>query len=337
MLIKEVINKLKGKGNLTKDEMRAAMLDILSGVTDTADIISFLTLLNDKGETVEELTAAVQSLLEHVEPIIVDRPNILDTCGTGGDRRGTFNISTISAFVASGAGVCVAKHGNRSLTSKCGSADILEALGVNIEMSRDKIKKCLEDIGIAFLFAPRLHPAMKNVMPARKQIAEKTIFNILGPLINPARATNQLVGVYSREWVGPLARVLHNLGTRHALVVHGADGLDEVTTADKTFVCEAFSGKFSEYAVCPEDFGFKRACPADLNGGGVEDNRDIAMDVLNGVKGPRRDIVLLNSGCAIYASDKAASIADGIKMAEASIDSGAALAKLTMLKEYSLI
>ncbi len=335
MLIKEAIKILSQKKDLDKKQMQAVMLDILGGVTDNADIIAFLTLLNDKGETVEELTAAIESMLKYVDPIIVDRPNILDTCGTGGDRKGTFNISTITAFVASGAGVCVAKHGNRSVSSRCGSADILEALGININMSREKIKKCLEEIGIAFLFAPNFHPAMKNVMPARREIAGKTIFNILGPLINPARATNQLIGVYSHKWTKVLAKVLSNLGSKHVMVVHGRDGLDEVTTTDKTFISEASDGKFKDYEIAPEDFGFKRATLDDLIGGDVGDNAGIVMDILSGKPGFKRDIVLLNSGCAIYASNKAKTIAEGIKMAKESIDSGAALKKLGLLKEFA--
>ncbi|MBN2831269.1 MAG: anthranilate phosphoribosyltransferase [Candidatus Omnitrophica bacterium] len=334
-MIREAIKTLAQKKNLNPQEMQAVMSDILTGVTATADIIEFLTFLNVKGETVEELTAAVEVMLKYVDPIIVDRTNILDTCGTGGDRKGTFNISTITAFVASGAGVCVAKHGNRSVSSKCGSADILEALGVDINMDKVKIKRCLEDVGIAFLFAPNFHPAMKHVMPARKKISQKTIFNILGPLINPARATNQLIGVYSLEWTKTLARVLHNLGTKHVLVVHGKDGLDEVTTTDKTFICEALGGKFKDYEISPEEFGFKRVPKEDLLGGNIEENVGIALGVLSGEKGPKRDIVLLNSGCAIYAADKAESIVEGVKLAEDSIDSGKALEKLSMLKRYS--
>jgi anthranilate phosphoribosyltransferase len=274
-------------------------------------------------------------MLKYVEPVIVDSENILDTCGTGGDKKGTFNISTITALVASGAGITVAKHGNRSVSSKCGSADILEALGVDINMNKAKIKKCLKEIGIAFLFAPNLHPAMKNVMPARKQIAGKTMFNILGPLINPARATNQLIGVYSREWTRPLAQVLYNLGSKHILVVHGADGLDEVTTTDKTFVSEVNNGTLRDYEITPEEFGFPLAKADDLNGGSVEDNLKIVRDVLDGKKGRAREIVLLNAGCAIYAADKTSAIAEGIKLAEKSIDSKAALRKLELLKEYS--
>ena len=335
MLIKEAIKILLKNKDLQPQEMQAVISDILSGVTDTADIVEFLTCLNNKGETAQEITAAVEAMLKYVDPIIVDRPNILDTCGTGADKKGTFNISTITAFVASGAGVCVAKHGNRSVSSKCGSADILEALGVNINMDKEKIKKCLEEIGIAFLFAPNLHPAMKHVMPARRLIEQKTIFNILGPLINPARATNQLIGVYSRNWTKTLAAVLSNLGTKHVLVVHGNDGLDEVTTTDKTFISEAFMGKLKDYEISPEEFGFSRASLEDLLGRDIDENVRIALSILNGEKGPKRDIVLLNSGCAIYAADKARSIEEGIMLAKDSIDSKAALKKLNMLKEFS--
>jgi anthranilate phosphoribosyltransferase len=334
-MINEAIKILSGKKNLTGEQMREVMELILTGVTETKDIIAFLSSLNDKGETVDELTAAVNVMLEYVEPIIVDRPNILDTCGTGGDKKGTFNISTVTALVASGAGVTVAKHGNRSVSSICGSADILEALGVDINMDRFRIKKCLEDVGIAFLFAPNLHPAMKYVMPARKQMARKTMFNLLGPLINPARATNQLIGVYAREWTSILARVLYNLGTIHVLVVHGNDGLDEITTTDKTFISEARQGKFSDYEVAPEEFGIPRARIEDLAGGTVDDNKRIVLDILTGKPGPCRDIVLLNAGFAIYAADKTGSIKEGIKLACESIDTGKAREKLELLKKFS--
>ncbi|MCG2713566.1 MAG: anthranilate phosphoribosyltransferase [Candidatus Omnitrophica bacterium] len=334
-MIKDLIQQLVFKKDLTDLQMQQVMQEILSGTTSTADIVAFLTALNDKGETVLELTAAVNVMLKYVDPIIVDKPNILDTCGTGGDKKGTFNISTITAFVASGAGVTVAKHGNRSVSSRCGSADILEGLGVNINMDKAKIKQCLEEIGVAFLFAPNLHLAMKHVMPARKQIAQKTMFNILGPLINPARATNQLIGVYALEWTNRLAQVLHNLGTEHVLVVHGADGLDEVTTVDKTFVSEVSGGVLKNYEITPEDFGLSRAKPSDLTGGEVLENVKIALDILAGKKGSKRDIVLFNAGCAIYAANKADNISEGIKLAIEAIDSGQARKKLELLKEYS--
>ena len=334
-MIKDLIKQLAEKKDLTEAQMQQVMQEILGGKIDTADIVAFLTSLNDKGQTVIELTAAVNVMLKYVQPIIVDRPNILDTCGTGGDNLGTFNISTITALVASGAGVTVAKHGNRCVSSKCGSADILEALGVNINMDRVKIKQCLEEIGIAFLFAPSLHPAMQVVSLARKQIAKKTMFNILGPLINPARATNQLIGVYSKEWTKPLAEVLHNLGSKHILVVHGLDGLDEVTSCAKTYVAEVVKGTLKEYEIAPEDFGLKRSSLGDLLGGSVADNVKITQSVLAGEHGAKRDIVLLNAGSAIYVADKANTIAEGIILAQESIDSGSALKKLQLLKEYS--
>ncbi len=334
-MIKDSIKRLLAKNDLNAQEMAAVMQEILSGSVDTADIIAFLTSLNEKGETVTEITAAVNVMLKYVEPIIVDKPNILDTCGTGGDKKGTFNISTFTALVASGAGVTVAKHGNRSVSSQCGSADILEALGVKIEMPAAKIKKCLEEIGIAFLFAPKLHLAMRYVMPARKRMAQKTIFNILGPLINPARATNQLIGVYSQAWVRPLAQVLHNLGSDHILVVHGSDGLDEITTTGPTFVTEVAGRVIKDYEITPEEFGLKRAGLEDLLGGTVQENVKIVEDILLGRPGPRRDIVLLNAACAIYAANKTDTVAKGINLAAQSIDSGAALKKLQLLKEYS--
>jgi anthranilate phosphoribosyltransferase len=334
-MIKDLIAQLANKKDLTDLQMQQVMREILSGHVDTADIVAFLTSLNDKGQTVAELTAAVNVMLKYVEPIVVDRPNILDTCGTGGDKKGSFNISTITAFVASGAGVTVAKHGNRSVSSKCGSADILEALGVNINMDREKIKKCLQEIGIAFLFAPNLHPAMRFVLPARKQIAQKTIFNILGPLINPARATNQLIGVYSKEWALPLAQVLYNLGSKHILVVHGSDGLDEITTTGKTYVVEMNNGVLKEYDISPQEFGLKTSSPEDLLGGSVADNVNIAQEVLAGKSGPRRDIVLFNAAGAIYAADKAKTISEGLILAKETIDSSQALKKLLLLKEYS--
>ncbi len=334
-MIKDIVGQLIKKKDLSFLQMQEAMQEILSGTTDVADIVAFLTSLNDKGETVEELTCAVQMMLKYVEPIVVDKPNILDTCGTGGDKAGTFNISTVCAFVAAGAGVTVAKHGNRSVSSKCGSADILEALGVNILMGREKIKRALEEIGIAFLFAPNLHPAMKFVAQARKQIAHKTMFNILGPLINPARSTNQLIGVYDKRWTRPLAEVLCSLGTAHVLVVHGADGLDEVTTTAETFVSEGCGGVLKDYKIAPEDFGFSRSTLPDISGGDIQENVSIVLDILRGSSGPKTDIVLLNAGCAIFAADKAKTIAEGITLARRSVDSKEALKKLELLKEYS--
>lgn len=335
MSVKSAIELLARKQDLSAGEMESALQEILTGTVETSDIIAFLSGLQDKGETVEELTAAVRVMLRYVDPIVVDRPHILDTCGTGGDRKGTFNISTLTAFAASASGITVAKHGNRSVSSSCGSADLLEALGVKISMDKALIKRCLEEIGIAFLFAPSLHPAMKHVMPARKQMARRTMFNILGPLINPARATNQLIGVYSKEWTAVLAQVLSNLGTSHVLVVHGEDGLDEVTTTAKTHVAEVSSGRLREYTISPEQFGIPLAEMSELAGGDLQQNVRIARSVLEGRRGAWRDIVVLNAGCAIYAADRADSVEEGMRMAQEAIDSGKALEKLELLKKYS--
>lgn len=334
-MIPEATEKLSQGKDLTPDQMQKVFEEIMTGKIDTLKIISFLTALNKKGESVEEITAAVSVMRKYVTRIHTDSQVVLDTCGTGGDKKGTFNVSTVVAFVASGCGITVAKHGNRSVSSCCGSADILEAVGININISKEKIEECLNDIGIAFLFAPNLHPAMKYAMPARKQIGAKTIFNILGPLTNPAGATHQLVGVYDRRWTEILAKVLANLGTVHALVVHGKDGLDEITTTASTLISEEYKGKLSNYEITPEDFGFKRVRLDDLKGGSVSDNVKILWDILNGKLGPSRDIVVLNAAVAIYTADKAKSIKEGINLASESIDSKGALKKLEILKEYS--
>jgi anthranilate phosphoribosyltransferase len=334
-MIQEATEILSKGKDLAAFQMEAVMEEIMTGKADTGQIVSFLTALNKKGETVEEITAAVSVMRRHVTRIHIDKEPLLDTCGTGGDRKGTFNVSTVVAFVASGCGITVAKHGNRSVSSSCGSADILEALGININMAAKMIERCLNDIGIAFLFAPNLHPAMKYAMPARKQIGTRTIFNILGPLTNPAGATHQLVGVYDRHWTNILATVLGKLGTIHALVVHSEDGLDEITTTAKTYISEEYKGKLNSYEINPEDLGFKKVKLEDLKGGAVTDNVKIALDVLKGKPGPHRDIVLLNAAAAIYVADKAKSIKDGIELAAESIDKGRALKKLELLKERS--
>lgn len=334
-MIQEAIKKLSIHNDLTPDLMRQVMEEIMTGKADTPEIVSFLTALNKKGETTEELTAAVSVMRSHVTKIRTEKGVVLDTCGTGGDTKGTFNISTIAAFVASGAGITVAKHGNRSVSSSCGSADILEALGVNIHMTKENLEECLRDIGIAFLFAQNLHPAMKYAMPARKQMGVKTMFNILGPLTNPAGATHQLVGVYDLRWTKILAAVLGNLGSVHALIVHSQDGLDEISTAAKTYVSETHKGKLSDYEINPQDFGFSKVRSEDLRGGEICDNVRIVLDVLKGKPGPKRHIVILNAAAAIYAADCAKSLEQGIKIASQSLDSGSALKKLEALKEYS--
>lgn len=335
-MIQEAVELLSKAKDLTAAQMQAVMEEIVTGKPETPEIVSFLKLLSKKGETAEELTAAVRVLRKHSSKINTKQALILDTCGTGGDRKGTFNISTICAFVASGCGITVAKHGNRSVSSGCGSADILEALAIDINMKKEKIEKCLDEIGIAFLFAQNLHPAMKYAMPARKEIGSRTIFNILGPLTNPADATHQLVGVFQGNLTGILAQVLTNLGSVHALVVHGEDGLDEITTTSKTFISESYHGKVNSYEIEPQDFGFKKASLEDLSGGDASYNAEILIDLLNGKSGPKRNIVLFNAAAAIYAADKVNSIKEGIELAKDSIDSKKALKKLELLRAYSL-
>ncbi|MDD5237216.1 MAG: anthranilate phosphoribosyltransferase, partial [Candidatus Omnitrophica bacterium] len=314
-MIKEAIAKIIEKEGLTRRQTEEVMEEILTGRATHSQIACFLTALRAKGETVEEITGAVMVMRRHVNKIKLNKGTVLDTCGTGGDRKGTFNISTAAAFVAAGSGIAVAKHGNRSISSLCGSADLLEELGIDINMDEVKAKACLEEVGIAFLFAPNFHPAMKFALPVRQEIGIRTLFNLLGPLTNPANATHQLVGVYASEWTGAIADVLKNLGSKHALVVHGADGLDEITTTGKTKVSELKDGKVKTYTIRPEDFGIKRAKIKNIFGGNIACNSGILEGILEGKSGARRDIVLLNAGAAIYAADKAKSISEGIKLA----------------------
>ncbi|TRZ96439.1 anthranilate phosphoribosyltransferase [bacterium] len=334
-MIDEATARLRDKENLNSSLMQAVMEEIMTGRADTPQIIPFLVALGDKGESIEELTAAVTVMRRYSTKIDSKGGVVLDTCGTGGDKKGTFNISTIVAFVASGCGIKVAKHGNRSVSSKSGSADVLEALGVNIQLDSQKASRCLNEIGIAFLFAQNFHPAMKYAMPARKQIARQTIFNILGPLSNPAAATHQLVGVYDEHLTKLLVQVLVNLGVVHALVVHAEDGLDEITTTASTSISEARNGKIINYKINPRDFGIKEAKLKDISGGTASRNAEILLDILNGISGPGRDIVLLNAAAAIYAADQVNSLQEGITLAVDSIDSGRAMEKLRLLKEYS--
>ena len=334
-MIKEAIAQLVERKNLTRNQMKEAVEEIMRGQTSPAQIAAFLTALRMKGETVDEITGAAIAMREFVKKITIDEDVILDTCGTGADRMHTFNISTVSAFVAAGSGVVVAKHGNRAISSRSGSADLLEALGVNINIDEQKVEACLKKIGIGFLFAQTLHPAMKNVAPVRKELGIRTIFNVLGPLTNPAFATHQLLGVYDPALLRVVAKVLGNVGVKHAMVVHGDDGLDEITTTTVTHVCELKKGTVRCYTMSPGDFKIKKARLKDLEGGNSEDNARIAANILQGEKGAKRDIVLFNSGCAIYVADKARSIKEGIERAKESIDSGKALRKLEELKEIT--
>ncbi|MCR4336566.1 MAG: anthranilate phosphoribosyltransferase [Candidatus Omnitrophica bacterium] len=327
------LKKIKDRQNLTQAEIEDVMRAIMSGQAREDQISEFLLALNEKGPTIDEITGAAKLLRQVSLSVKTRHPVVLDTCGTGGDQKGSFNISTIVAFVVAGAGVVVAKHGNRSVSSRVGSADLLEALGVNLNIEEKHLSECLDDIGIAFLFAQKLHPAMKQVAPVRKALKVKTIFNILGPLINPAGATHQVMGVYSRDLVEPLAHVLKNLGLRRALVVHGSDGLDEFTTTGPTFIGEFDGQRIVTYDVDPSELGIAQAREEDLRGGDLAMNVQIAKDIFAGQKGPRRDIVLLNAAYALYLSEKVRNISDGLQVAAHAIDSGKAREKLDALRK----
>ena len=333
--MKEYIEKLKRKEDLTSQEIEAVMESIMSGEAPDQLVADWLMALNLKGPTIDEITGAARLLQRFYLPVKTRHPLVLDTCGTGGDKKQTFNISTVTAFVVAGAGVVVAKHGNRSVSSKCGSADLLEALGVNLDIDHNRLGPCLDETGIVFLFAQKLHPAMKNVAPVRKALGVETIFNILGPLINPARATHQLMGVYARDLVNPLAHVLKNLGLKKALVVHGSDGLDEVTTTGPTFVAEWNGETVVSYEISPQDLGIDLPADEALKGGDLRTNLYIAKEILDGVKGPRRDIVVLNAAYALYAADHIKDVREGIRVAQDVLDSGKAKAKLEDLVAFT--
>ena len=334
-MIQEAIKKAMEGRNLTREEARAAMEIIMSGEATDAQIGGFLVAMRLKGETVEEIASFARVMREHATRIETAESNVLDTCGTGGDGANTFNISTIAAFIAAGTGIAVAKHGNRSVSSKCGSADVLAALGIRIDLPPEKVSECLRDVGIAFLFAPKLHASMKYAIGPRRELGIRTFFNILGPLTNPADARRQLLGVYGEDLVEKVAGVLADLGSERAFVVNGSDGLDEITTTGSTTVAEVKDGSVRRYRIQPEDFGIPRSGKDDLRGGDAEANAGIFTHVLSGKKGPERDIVLLNSAFAICAGGKAETPEEGLKLAVESIDSGAALEKFRRLKEYS--
>ncbi|MCM8783294.1 MAG: anthranilate phosphoribosyltransferase [Candidatus Omnitrophica bacterium] len=334
-MIRESIGKLIEDLSLTNEEMKRVMEEIMTGEALPTQISSFLTALRMKGETVEEISGAVETMRKFVIRIKVDSPVIFDACGTGGDGLRTFNISTVSSFVVAGAGVTVAKHGNRSVSSQCGSADLVEALGVNLEVDKEIIELCLKEIGIGFLFAPKFHPAMKYATPVRKEIGIRTIFNILGPLTNPAGATHQLLGVYDRNLGRKIAQVLGDLGSKHVLVVHGLDGLDEVSTNSETLVWEWREGNLEEYSIVPWDLGIKRSSLDTIKTPDLETNKKIALEVLNGKESPYYDIVVLNSGCGLYAADRVKDIEEGVNLARDVIKKGLAKNKLEDLIRYT--
>lgn len=330
-MIKEAISKLADGQMLTREEAHATLAEIMSGEATAAQIGAFITALRIRGETPEVIAGCAQAMREKFTEVAAPTEVVVDTCGTGGDQARTFNISTASAFVVAGAGVTVAKHGNRSVSSRCGSADVLGALGVNIGASAGVMSECLRKIGIAFLFAPTLHPAMKFAIGPRREIGIRSVFNILGPLSNPARARYGVLGVYSEGLVQTLAEASAALGAKHLFVVHGRDGLDEITTTGPTLIGEVVDGRVSCYEVKPSDVGLAASIREDLLGGEPEENAAVIRNILTGQKGPKRDIVLFNAAAAIVAGARARNLQDGLVAAAKAVDSGAAMEKLSLL------
>lgn len=333
-MIQEAIYEVIHSNDLSFETMRAVMNEMMEGKATHAQMGAFLAAMRMKGETIDEITACATVMREKCTKI---HPNmdVLDIVGTGGDEANTFNISTISSFVVAAGGIPVAKHGNRSVSSKCGSADVLEALNVNIELSAQASQKILEEIGICFIYAPVYHASMKYAAPVRKDLKIRTIFNILGSLANPAGANLQLLGVYDENLVEPMARVLANLGVKRAMVVHGHDGLDEVTLCTTSTICEVNQGRLNSFFLTPEQVGLMRCEPMDLVGGSPKENAQIAMDILNGVKGPKRDVVVLNAAICLYMSHDQMTLRDCVKLAESLIDSKKAKEKLEKLIRLS--
>jgi anthranilate phosphoribosyltransferase len=321
--------------SLSEAEMEAAMRDLMEGGATAAQIGGWLVALRMKGETVEEITGAVKAMRSQAMRVEPRAPVIVDTCGTGGDRRGTFNISTAAALIAAGAGLIVAKHGNRAMSGTVGGADVLEALGVKIDLHPAQVVACIDQVGIGFLFAQVFHPAMRHVAGARRELGVRTIFNLLGPLSNPAGARHQVVGVFAAEWTEPLAYALGRLGAVHALVVHGDDGLDEISLAAPTQLSEWSDGAVRTYRVTPEDFGFRRCQDADLEGGERDAAASIIRGILAGASGPRADIAMLNAAAVLYVGGAAPSIGAGIDRARESVRSGRARQKLEQLIEFT--
>jgi anthranilate phosphoribosyltransferase len=351
-MILEALHRIANHAqSLTRVEAREVMAEVLAGNSTDAQISALLLALHMKGETVEEIVGFAEAIRAAATPLPIlsagasestaldlsgtGRDALVDTSGTGGDASGTFNISTATAFVTAGAGVHVAKHGNRSISSKCGSADVMEALGVNIQLTPQRAAQCLREVGICFLYAPDLHSSMKQVQKVRRELRLRTMFNLLGPLTNPAHASGQVVGVYALDMVEKLAEALSMLGLHRALVVHGLDGLDEITITGPTRIAEARDGSVRTYEVDPEEFGVKRATIEDIAGGDAAENAAIVREVLSGKKSPRRDVVLLNSAAALVAAGRVDHLTDGIPVAAQSIDSGAAAGKLAALASFT--
>ncbi len=335
MNINQALASVLNQKSLSGKQMREVMLQIMTGKTSHAQMAGFLIALRCKGETVTEMTAAAEVMRELATPVWVTGKHVIDTCGTGGDGANTFNISTTCAFVVAAAGGIVAKHGNRSVSSASGSADVLEAAGVNLNLSAEQVSDCVKEIGLGFLFAPKYHGAMKHAISVRKEMGVRTIFNILGPLSNPAAAKNQLIGVFSKNWLEPLAQVLKNLGSEHVLIVSADDGLDEISIASPTSVAELKNGVINCYKITPESLGLQSANLTELAVTDANSSLTILKSVLNNNSSPAKDIVLLNSGAAIYAAGLVDSLSTGIVKAEKVIANGQALAKLDALIEFT--
>ncbi len=333
-MLKDAIALLISGRSLSIEQAEQAMEEIMSGTATPSQIAAFVTALRIKGETADEIVGLAKTMRAKALKVNISE-SIVDTCGTGGDNSGTFNISTAAAFVAAAAGLKIAKHGNRAASSQCGSADVLETLGVKIDLNAEQVQQCLQQIGICFMFAQAFHPALKHAAATRREIGIRTVFNILGPLTNPAGARAQVIGVADEALLERMALVLQNLGCAHALVVHGEDGLDEITISAETFVCELKDAYINSYSVRPEDFGITRASPDTLKGGSARENAELMRSVLSGATGPQRDVVLMNASAILMAGDKIKTLRQGVALAKEAIDSGRALAKLEQLIQFS--
>ena len=333
-MIKEAISSLISGQSLTSEEAALVMEDIMQGKATPAQFGAFVTALRLRGETADEIVGLAKTMRSRAVPLTIDGP-LVDTCGTGGDGSHTFNISTAAAFVGAGAGLKVAKHGNRAMSSQCGSADVLETLGVRIDLDAKQVQECLQEVGMGFMFAPVFHPAMKYASAPRREIGIRTVFNILGPLTNPAGARAQVLGVADEALLEKMASALQRLGCRHALVVHGEDGLDEITVTAKSRICELKDDGIKSYTISPEELGVPRASPDSLRGGTTSENADLLRKILAGLPGPKRDIVLMNAAAVLVAGDRVETLQEGLALAREVIDSGKALEKLEQLISFS--
>ena len=335
MDIQTAINQVISGNHLNRQDMHSVMQTIMQGEATPAQIGGLLVALRLKGESVDEITAAAEVMRELATSVNVEKTNLVDTCGTGGDGANTFNISTTSAFVVAASGAKVAKHGNRSVSSKSGSADVLEAAGINLELDAEQVANCIETVGIGFMFAPMHHSAMKHAIGPRRELGIRTLFNVLGPLTNPAGAPNQVIGVFSNDWLDPLAETLKQLGSKHILVVHAADGMDEISIASKTYIAELKNGEIDHYEITPDDFGMQTQSIDSLAVSDVNQSLAMMQAVLDNTQGAARDIVCLNAGAAIYAAGMTDSIQQGVQKAIEAIASGAAKQKLEQLVTHS--